>query len=71
MRSNNPLNVHEGKSGIVANTKRLYETVNNKAVETSKITDICFNNIKYKTQMASIDVSGVLKIWDIASDKLL
>lgn len=46
--------------------KKLIEVVNNKEIDSPKITDICFNNLKYKTQLASIDISGVLKIWDVA-----
>ncbi|CAD8058271.1 unnamed protein product [Paramecium primaurelia] len=72
IKNPNPLNVNEPKLGIqITQRKMLAEVVNNKTVENAKITDICFNNQKYKTQLASIDISGVLKIWDVAQNRLI
>lgn len=35
-----------------------------------KITDICFNNLKHKTQLASIDVAGKLLFFNNYQDFL-
>jgi hypothetical protein len=50
IKNPNPLNVNEPKLGMqITQRKILAEVVNNKTVENAKITDICFNNSKYKT----------------------
>lgn len=72
MKIGNPLRVDEPPQGIrIEQQKKLVEVINNKSVENQKITGICFNNLKYKTQLASIDILGVLKVWDVAQTRLI